>query len=310
MKKYFVIIPVLFLVYVFSLFYNNDIIKDDTKVGVKDNDINPSHDIIEKDQLVAVSYNGENLSMSLDDYVVGVLACEMPASFNSEALKAGAVAARTFYLFKIQNNSSYVASSNDQCFIDEAQMRAKWSNSYDKYISVIKNAVNDTMGQYITYEGSVIQAFYFSMSNGYTENIENVFSEERPYLVSVPSTWDKELSSYEKTLSFSISDFLHKLELSGSEVNIGDINRSESNRVNTIYINDVLFKGTDFRKKLSIRSTDFDIILEEDNVVITTRGYGHGVGLSQYGANEMAKLGYSYEDILKHYYKGVHISSQ
>ena len=306
MKKYFIIIPTLLLVYFLTL--------GEKTLDIKDNDDPLSlNDVIgfdyKDDNLVSVSYNGDNLKMGVDDYVIHVLACEMPASFNVEALKAGAVAARTFYLYKIEHNPSYVATTTDQCFSSDEDMKKKWSGSYDKFYNIVKDAVESTSGEFISYDGSVIESFYFSMSNGYTEDVQNVFSESKPYLVGVQSSWDVNLSSYEKSVTFSKSDFLSKLGIDYNDEIIYEIlSRSESSRVNEILVNGIKFKGTDFRKKLNLRSTDFDIDIKED-VVITTRGYGHGVGLSQYGANEMAKLGYSYKDILKHYYTGVEIST-
>ena len=189
-------------------------------------------------------------------------------------------------------------------------MKNKWNDDYDKFYNTIKDAVIDTSGEFISYDGNVIESFYFSMSNGYTEDIQNVFSESKPYLVSVESSWDLNLANFEKSVTFSINDFLTKLGLD----NIGDVkynilSKSNSGRIKEILINDIIFEGTDFRKKLGLRSTDFDVNFQEGNVVITTRGYGHGVGLSQYGANEMAKLGYNYKEILKYYYTGVEIST-
>lgn len=308
MRKYLIIIPVLLLVYFLTL---KDIDLEEKKDGdtlsLKDN----TSDFQEKEEnLVSVSYNGDNLKMSIDEYVIHVLACEMPASFNVEALKAGAVAARTFYLYKIEHNPNYIATTSDQCFNNEADMKKKWNESYDKFYNIIKNSVLETAGEYISYDGDVIQAFYFSLSNGYTENVENVFSESKPYLVGVKSSWDKEISGYEKSVTFTKKDFLSKLGLSESEnINFEIVSMSSTGRINEIIINGIKIKGTEFRAKLNLRSTDFDINLQDDKIVINTRGYGHGVGLSQYGANEMAKLGYSYKDILKYYYSGVEIST-
>ena len=266
----------------------------------------------DSDQTIVSVYDPETenvSSLDLEEYVIGVVAAEMPASFHSEALKAGAVAIRTFYVYKKVNYNEYVASNTDQCFIDKVVMKNKWGSEFDKYYNIISEAVNSTKNEVLSYNGEVIQSFYFSLSNGYTENLENVFSEARPYLVSVSSLWDKNVSSYEKTIELSKRDFLSKLGLTYSnDVSVKIISKSESGRINNILINGVEFRGVNVRKLLSIRSTDFDINVDGDKVIIVTRGYGHGVGMSQYGANEMAKLGYNYEDILKHYYSGVDIS--
>ena len=175
MKKYFVILPVLFLIYFCTLDYSND--EEQTEEIVE----NPKEE--EKIQEVSVSYDGVKLSMTINDYVTQVLACEMPASFNLEALKAGAVAIRTFYLYKSESVNNYVATSGDQCFVDENGMHEKWGNEYSKYYSIIKSAVDETSNEYLSYDGEVIESFYFSLSNGYTENLENVFSEKQTEFV-------------------------------------------------------------------------------------------------------------------------------
>lgn len=312
MKKYFVIIPVLFIAYFMTLNYGEDYkeekkeVKEEVKNEVKNKERHINSNI---EGAVSVFYENENYQMDIEDYVVGVLACEMPASFNGDALKAGAVAIRTFYVYKKLHYNDYVASNTDQCYIDKNSMENKWGDNYEKYYNIIREAVFSTKNEVLSYNSEVIQSFYFSLSNGYTENLENVFSEARPYLVSVSSLWDKNVSSYFNSISLSKSDFLSKLGLPYSkEIIVKVLSKSESGRINSILINDVEFKGVNVRKLLSIRSTDFDIEVSEDEVKVVTRGYGHGVGMSQYGANEMAKLGYTYEEILKHYYSGVDIS--
>ena len=161
----------------------------------------------------------------------------------------------------------------------------------------------------MTYNDKVIISFYFSISNGYTENCENVFSQKLHYLKSVDSSWDKEYSYKEKTVEFSVKDFLKKLNIKSDKIEDIKINRSRTGRIKTISINNNKFKGTNFRTLLSLRSTDFDIEVKKDKVYITTRGYGHGVGLSQYGANAMAKKGYTYDEILKYYYTDIKITN-
>ena len=259
---------------------------------------------------VNIKYKDEVVSLNLEDYVVGVVACEMPASFNIEALKAMAVAARTFALYKIKTNKNYKLSTTtkDQCYITEKQMKKKWGNSYDKYYKKIKKAVSETENEYLTYKDKVIISFYFSISNGKTENCENVFSQKLDYLVSVDSKWDEKYSYKKKTVKFKVSDFLNKLNIKSNSIDSIKTKKSKTGRVNYVIINNKKIKGTKFRQLLSLRSTDIDLVVKDNYVYITTRGYGHGVGMSQYGANGMAKEGYKYDEILKYYYKGVKIS--
>ena len=255
----------------------------------------------------------EITNINLEDYIIGVVAAEMPASFELEALKAQAVAARTFAMYKKETrNLDYdlIKGVKDQAYKDNKTLLAQWKvNFFTNYLK-IRQAVEETQGQVLTYNGEVINAFYFSMSNGYTENCELVFAQDLPYLNSVSSKWDNEsLNNYSYTINFSKEDFCSSLGITCDSVEIQDITKSDSNRVLTITINNQTFKGTEMRSKLGLRSTDFDIVMNELGVMITTRGYGHGVGMSQYGANGMAKEGYSYEEIVKYYYQNTEITN-
>ena len=161
--------------------------------------------VISDTKKVNILYKDSVVNLDLEDYVVGVVACEMPASFDIEALKAMAVAARTFALYKIKTNKNYKLKTDtkDQCYISKSSMKKQWGNSFDKNYNKIKKAVSDTENEYLTYKDKVIIAFYFSISNGKTENCENVFSQKLDYLVSVDSKWDKKYSYKEKTIKMS-----------------------------------------------------------------------------------------------------------
>ncbi len=271
--------------------------------------LNEDSEIKKEEFNVNVSYNDKVINLELEEYVIGVVACEMPASFDDEALKAMSVAARTFALYKLENNKNYKLKSDtsDQCYISLSEMKDKWGNNFDKYYNKIKNMVYETKNEYMVYNDEVIISFYFSISNGYTENVENVFSQKLDYLVSVDSSWDKNSNYKSKDLKIKINDFFNKLGIDYSNnINI-KYERSDTGRVNYLYINGNKFKGTKIRTLLSLRSTDFEISNDKEYVYIKTKGYGHGVGMSQYGANYMAKSGYKYDEILKHYYTDVEI---
>lgn len=245
----------------------------------------------------------------LEDYVVGVVACEMPALFEEEALKAMSVAARTYAMYKLKSDSDYdlYNSDSDQCYINQEEMKDKWSSNYEKYFDKITDIVSKTKGEYLTYNDEVIIAFYFSITNGYTENVQNVFGEKLSYLESVKSPWDSEYSYKEASTKFELKDFLSKLKIEDSKINNIEIKKNDSNRVDIIKINNKEYKGTEFRKLLNLKSTDISIKCDDSEVIVYTKGYGHGVGMSQYGANGMAKEGYTYDEILKYYYSGVEI---
>ena len=244
----------------------------------------------------------------LENYIIGVVAAEMPASFSFEALKSQAVVARTFAYKKISDNTlSYDLLKEDkgQSYISIDEMKQKWKNDFEKNYKIIQDAVLSTKGEIISYNNEPISAYYFSMSNGITEDSKTVFNEE-PYLSSVDSSWDKNEANYEKTVSLDINDFKNKLKLNCENITIENINRSSTNHVDKITVCNNEFDGVNFRKLLNLRSTDFDISIS-DNVQITTRGYGHGVGMSQYGANHLALDGKTYKDIINYYYKNVTI---
>lgn len=262
--------------------------------------------------MVMVNYQNENKKMDLEDYVVGVVSCEMPASFEVEALKAMAVAARTYALYKLDTNSEYVLSSttSDQCYSSAEKLKSRWKDKFDYNYKKISQAVSDTKGEYISYNDKPIYAAYFSISNGYTENSEDVFVKKLSYLKSVDSSWDKQYSYKEKDIEMTETDFLSKLGISDKKIENIKIEKCSHGRVNFIYINGNKYKGTKIRTLLSLRSTDFTIKNENNKVIIHTKGYGHGVGMSQYGANGMAQTGYKYTDIINHYYTGVKLMNK
>lgn len=245
----------------------------------------------------------------LENYVIGVVAAEMPASFSFEALKAQAVAARTFAYNKISNNIlNYDELVNDkgQAYISVDEMKDKWKDSFANNYDKISKAVLDTKGEIITYNDKPIMSYYFSVSNGKTEESSNVFSNQ-PYLLSVDSSWDINSKEYEKNMYMSKEEILKKLGINDNDLRISNIEHNSSNRIKSININGVLYSGIDIRKKLGLRSTDFSFDLEENQVKIKTNGYGHGVGMSQYGANYLANQGKNYKEIIKYYYNGVNI---
>jgi stage II sporulation protein D len=185
-----------------------------------------------------------------------------------------------------------------------------WGADFTTYYSKIKNAVAATKGEYLTYNGTFIEAVYHSTSNGLTEDAIAVWGNDYPYLKSVDSHWDLNASSYyrETAKEFSVISSIIGIDFNAT-TNVEVLSRNSSNRISQIKIGDKTFTGVELRNLLGLRSTDFDIKIEGDNVTFVTRGYGHGVGMSQYGANGMAKEGYAYRNILSHYYPGTQIKS-
>lgn len=246
--------------------------------------------------------------ITITDYIIGVVGAEMPASFNVEALKSQAVVARTYVLKRLAEGKTINDTTNNQVYKDNTQLKAIWGDSFDLYYNKIKGAVTSTDKEVILYNGYYIDALYHSTSNGQTENPINVWGGSFPYLKSVDSHWDLEAPSYLKTTTKTFDEIAKKLEINidpSTEINV--LERSESNRINSIEIGTKTFDGVDIYNLLGLRSRDFDMVINNDNITITTRGYGHGVGMSQYGANGMAKEGFTYKEILNHYYQDINI---
>lgn len=249
--------------------------------------------------------NGSVINLNMTDYLIGVVSSEMPASFNLEALKAQSVLARTYALKAKQTGKKLTDTVSTQSYIDIDQMKNKWGNSFNTYYNKIKNAVENTNGEYLSYNGNYIEALYHSTNNGKTESSLDVFGNYYPYLISVSSEYDKNASSYLRTISMPLDTISNKLGLSlnnDSVINI--LSYTDGGNIKEININGNNFSGKKIRELLGLRSADFDISISDNNANITTRGYGHGVGMSQYGANGMANAGYGYKDILSHYYPG------
>lgn len=249
--------------------------------------------------------NGSVINLNMTDYLIGVVSSEMPASFNLEALKAQSVLARTYALKAKQTGKKLTDTVSTQSYIDIDQMKNKWGNSFNTYYNKIKNAVENTNGEYLSYNGNYIEALYHSTNNGKTESSLDVFGNYYPYLISVSSEYDKNASSYLRTINMPLDTISNKLGLSlNNNSVISILSYTDGGNIKEININGNNFSGKKVRELLGLRSADFDISISDNNANITTRGYGHGVGMSQYGANGMANAGYSYKDILSHYYPG------
>lgn len=290
---------------------NNDIKKDE-RVNKKEEVVvnSPKKEVKETDTntYVKVKRNSGVVTIELEEYLIGVVGSEMPASFNIEALKAQAVVSRTYALKAINTGKTLTDDVKTQTYKDNNELKKIWGSSYDTYYKKIKNAVDSTKGQYLTYNGKIIDAVYHSTSNGKTEDSKNVWGNSIPYLVSVDSSFDNLNPSFEKTVFVSYTDLSNKLKLEiNSDTTIKLVGVTVGDRVSYINILDKTFTGVEFRNILGLRSADFDIEKTDTGLNIITRGYGHGVGMSQYGANGMAKNGSNYVEILKHYYKGVEI---
>lgn len=274
---------------------------------------------------VFLSTRGTIETLPLEDYVTGVVAAEMPPEFSHEALKAQAIAARTFIIRRLLSKDSsgapagadVVDTVEHQAYLPLSVLRQQAQNPRRAAkLNEVRKAVKDTEDTIMTYQGEPITAVFFSTSNGYTENSEDVWKTHIPYLRSVPSPWDKKIApGYKKTITLKTTNMLDKLGLNGEAVKtvagagafpgMKVLSTTEGHRIKRIRIGDTIFKGTDLRHKLGLRSSEFTWAIHGKEIVITTYGNGHGVGMSQWGANGMAQAGYTATQILKHYYTGI-----
>lgn len=252
------------------------------------------------------------IKVPLEDYIVGVLAGEMPIDFEEEAFKAQAVAARSYVLIKMKENMNndydVVDTVQNQVYLDYVYLKNVWKNNYIKNINKLKKVVKDTKGQYLEYNGEIAQTMYFSTSTGVTENCKEIFGNDVPYLTSVDSKWDNISPLYETSQEYNINEFFQKLNLPYSNVlNISYIKRTSTGRNIKLMINNNIYNASDIMQIFNIKSTFFDITKNNNVIKISSKGYGHGVGMSQYGAQAMALKKYKYNQILYHYYKNTKI---
>ena len=271
-----------------------------------------------------VAVEGNIVEMGLEDYVSGVLAAEMPASFSMEALKAQAVAARTLAVYKIMHGgcSRYqgadICGDSDHCqaYLEVSGQKAKWKAEYEQYRAKLHTAVDQTAGKIITYDDKPILVLFHASSAGYTEDVENVYSQALPYLRSVPSPGESMVTNLQSQEEFDRAWFVSTinkaypkagLKAQQLEKQVLVSERYPSGRVSALKLGGVKITGVQFRRLVDIRSANFSITFNKYSVVVTSEGYGHGVGMSQNGAEAMAREGSNYVDILKYYYTGVEI---
>ncbi|HET7627032.1 MAG TPA: stage II sporulation protein D [Bacillales bacterium] len=257
-------------------------------------------------------------TVPLEKYVVGVVASEMPANFELEALKAQALAARTYIVHYLLNppdlnlpdGAQVTDTPMNQVYNDPQQLKEIWGADYDWKIAKIRKAVDETRGQIITYNGKPITVAFFSTSNGYTESADAYWQNALPYLQSVPSPWDRQSPKFASTETIPTAEVEAKLGVSLTEDGkIGEVLKTTpGHRVGEIKIDGTVFSGREVRETLNLRSTDFSMTRQGDEVIVRTKGWGHGVGMSQYGANGLAGEGKTYKQIVKYYYRGVSIS--
>lgn len=267
--------------------------------------------------------NNETRTMNMEDYLKGVLCAEMPATFEKEALKAQAVAARSYTYYRMENRSTEhpdcpVCTDFAHCkaYKDMEEAKKGWGKNAKEYEKKICNAVEETKGEILKYNGdAALAVFHSQAAGGRTENSEDVWGGSVPYLVSVESHGEENAPNFYSEARFSFKEFKEKLEAYNSKIkidgaeDIGQIKLSEGGNVKSISIGGEDISGKEMRSLFGLRSSCFKIILQGETVLFEVTGYGHGVGMSQYGANTMASEGYDYKQILAHYYSGTKLEA-
>lgn len=272
---------------------------------------------------IAVFRTVENktVDMTVFEYVCGSVAAEMPLAYHEEALKAQAVACYTNALrMKNADNDSDEGDISDnskvhQGYIDESERREKWGSDFEKYEKKLQNAVKAVEYEALYYNGELCVAAFYAISAGATEDAENIWGTEVPYLKSVKSEGDKLSPHYSSTVSFNKEDFIkYAGNLKIEEDSVSDLKnavkitkKSDAGTVLSVDVCGKSFTGEEVRKAFSLRSPVFTVKTSDSAVTFNVSGYGHGVGLSQYGSDYMARQGSTYKEILEHYYTGAKV---
>jgi stage II sporulation protein D len=261
---------------------------------------------INQDKIVEINEN---------EYISGVVAAEMPAEFEIEALKAQALCARTYLKSKNgcdKANNADICNDYSHCqaYKSKDELKDIWKKDYEKNYKKIFDACQSVNDKIIVYNNEPISAVFHSTSSGKTENGIDVWGGDAPYLKSVDSSYDKKSPKFKSSKTISIDEFKEKLSCDSDDIysSIGKTTITEGGGVKSIEIGDKVYSGRDIREMFDLNSTNFTLDIFDSSVVFNVSGYGHGVGMSQYGANFMAKDGNNYVEIIKHYYRGVDIT--
>lgn len=273
-------------------------------VAVSEGQVMPVCSIVEE-KTESIKIENVEINKELEDYVVGVVAGEMPVNFPHEALKAQAVAARTYAIRQMKATPNIKYEDIAQAYIDIDTMKRRWGSNFDENYEKIRTNVYATAGQILEYDNEPILAAFCSTTNGYTEDCQNVWTQTLPYLTSVRSEGDELSPYYSDLVVLSKARFAEIF--GGTDAVIKE--KTNAGYVKSVTVKGKTYTGNDIRRILGLKSTSFDIASGGDNITITTKGYGHGVGMSQYGACYMANNGKGYCEILSHYYQGAIIKN-
>lgn len=323
MKKLIILILTIVLIcFMLPILFTKKYIPEETLSVIKENEYDYKH---YKTIKLLHTETGEIEKLNIDEYLCGVVSAEMPASFHEEAIKAQGLVARTYTIYKIENGSKHEGAdicdlaSCCQAWISKEDRFANWNEAEcESNWQKIVTAVEATKGQIITYESKPINAFFHSNSGGITETATNVWGGTNyPYLQVVATSGEDAYTQYSSKISLTKDEVIQKLKETHSDAEINFLNENEvqiienteSGRVKIIKFGNVEISGVEARTIFGLKSAKFTVTIEGDIVTFDVVGYGHGVGMSQTGADSMAKLGNDYQTIVKHYYTGVEIQN-
>lgn len=267
---------------------------------------------------VLISETGKIEKVTMTEYVIGAVCAEISPDYEIEAIKAQAVACRTFGEYMIENNVLKKADVSDdytkyQGYLSKEKLKDRWGDRFDTYYKRIADAVKETEDEVIKYKGKIIQPAFFAMCSGKTENAKDIWGGDAPYLVSTVSTGDELASDLVREQEFSVDDFKKcaeklKCKLDDNPENwVSEKEKTASGAVKKIKIGDKVLSGEAVHLAFNLRSNNFSVKYSDGKFVFETVGSGHGVGMSQYGADYMARQGSDYKEILSHYYNSVEI---
>ena len=310
------LVPAVVLSVVVSIARNRSVLLTPQEETIFETTVSAQTEPLEDTRILVLSEESQTIEMELCDYLTGVVLAEMPVSFEDEALKAQSVVARTYIIRASKGASKHdsaavcMDSACCQGYLAPDTFLIKGGNERD--VQRIRELIAETAGEVLTYEGELIEATYFSCSGGVTEDAVAVWGADVPYLQSVESPGEEQAAHYTDTVTFSAEEFASRLGISLTGRPSGwfsNITYTEGGGVASIKIGTESFSGTQLRRLLGLRSTAFEIATEDDSISVTTRGYGHRVGMSQYGANAMAASGSTYGEILTYYYQGTQLTA-
>ena len=265
---------------------------------------------------VKIKINDKTIDATTEEYLIGVAAAEISPTYHPEAIKAQVIAAHTYAINRYGQSGPYPADpAIFQAYITKQQREQKYKTNFEKYENILQDAVKSVANKIITYENFPIKAAFHSMSAGKTESSANVWGSDIPYLVETDSQFEANLKNFQTKISRNIDESFKKIKQKHPNANmpknrqnsIKITSKTQSQYVKSAQIFEIELSGPQIRAALNLPSASFDVSIENNNFIFTCKGNGHGVGMSQCGANQLAAQGKSHEEILKHYYKGVSI---